>query len=121
MDYIVRDYVAFQDRQAGVVEYSAEGRFNSSMSKVLEANPDLVQYQSILLNIASKIHYYHYQSPFMMLHALKYLCEENTKKSPKTFKEYVVTNHIEKKVAPDFLRYVRMMEMVTGGSVSGCP
>lgn len=121
MDYIVRNNMAYQDRRDGSVEYSAEGRFNSSMSKVLEANPDLIPYQATLTNIASKIYYYHYQSPFMMLHALKYLCEENNKKSPKSFKTYVDINHIEKKIAPDFLRYVRMMEIVTGGSITGCP
>lgn len=126
MNYLVKNTVAYgEQRQVGSVSYTAEGRFNSQMSRVLNDYPELVPYSQVLSNYSPRIHYYHYQNPFMMLHALKYLCEVNNVKSVKTFKEYVESNRIrgdsKVDITPDFLRYVRMMELVTLNAVAGCP
>lgn len=116
MDQVEDTYVSmagFEDDYGRNMEFTIEARYKNQMAKILEADPSFKTEASILEIYAGRFSHLSFMNPFMMLLSIRILVAKNGKMpSPEEFNKFAETANLEKKVHPDFLRYLRLMQSV---------
>lgn len=92
-------------------DFSDEAKFNGNMTKEIDGDPSLKHEHNIFIQLRHRLPHYIYMNPAMLLFSIRLICDSKSRMpSDSKFREFFKKEtRFKSEVAPDFLRYTRVI------------